>query len=106
MTRNEYSSQNEDWYPSARVAQSLRRKWATPIVYVLLVEESLSFNSLNREVGVDPNTLSQTLEHLKEEGFISRVNNESGIEYELTESGRSLEPVIESMEEFYNQYEL
>jgi DNA-binding HxlR family transcriptional regulator len=75
-------------------------KWTLAIVWRLF-DGKLRFNELQRLLdGVTAKILAQQLRELEDDGIVSRrVYPEvpPRVEYELTETGRSLEPVLDSM---------
>jgi DNA-binding HxlR family transcriptional regulator len=79
------------------------RKWHPVIIHRLLQHDALRFNELSNEVGAITNKmLSQSLDDLEEKGLVDReIVSEKpvAVEYSLTERGRSLQPVIDSLEE-------
>jgi DNA-binding HxlR family transcriptional regulator len=82
----------------------LGRKWHLRIVYHLLENESLGFSQLKESVAdISSKMLSESLSSLEEHGLVDRqIVNEQPVrvEYSLTESGRALEPTIESLIEW------
>lgn len=84
--------------PVAMAAEILCTRW-TVVVLRELIAGSSRFNDLRRGVPrMSPALLSQRLKNLEQAGVISRVKtSESGVfEYQLTRSGRDLQPIIES----------
>lgn len=90
----------ENVCPVARTAAIISGKWT------LLIIRDLSsgvkrFNQLERSLhGISPKTLSERLRSLEEEGIISRqtfAEVPPRVEYSLTEKGRDLVILIESM---------
>lgn len=79
-------------------------KWHPVIIHRLLSHDSLRFNELQTEVGgVTNKVLSESLDDLEEKGLVDRtVSDEKPvrIEYSLTEVGRTLEPVMEAIDEW------
>ena len=84
------------------------KKWHPVIVHRLLQHDALRFNELGNEVGAITNKmLSQSLEGLEKEDLVDReIVSEKpvAVEYSLTERGRSLQPVIDSLEEWGKTY--
>ena len=75
-------------------------KWKLAIVWRLF-DGKLRFNELQRLLdGVSAKVLAQHLRELEQDGIVSRrlfPEIPPRVEYELTETGRSLEPVLDSM---------
>lgn len=84
-------------------------KWKILIIEVLLSEKK-RFNELKRCVsGISAKVLTDSLRKLEEEGFITRnviLEIPVKVEYELTNYGKSLTPVLNALNEWreMNQY--
>lgn len=82
-------------------------KWKMPIIGTLLWGKK-RFKEIEREIPkITPRMLSQELKDLEANGIISRsVYNTTPVtvEYELTESGKQLQHVVESMLEWGLQH--
>jgi DNA-binding HxlR family transcriptional regulator len=89
-------------------AAILGRKWHPAIVYHLLENDRLRFSELNDNLHtVSDKVLSESLEDLEEKGLVDRVVTQErpvNVFYELTDHGRSLEPVISEMVRWGEQY--
>lgn len=89
-------------------AAVLGRKWHPAIVYHLLDDEPLRFSELeDRLHTVSGKVLSESLEDLDQKGLVERSVVEDRpvkVEYELTEYGESLCPVIDEMVSWGEQY--
>lgn len=82
-----------------RATRILGRPWVGLIVHQLLLGAH-RFNQLEHEIKISGRVLSLRLKELEAEGIVKRtVYPESPvrIEYELTEMGRSLLPVVDSI---------
>jgi len=86
--------------PIARTAEIISGKW-TLLIIRDLASDVKRFNQLERSLhGISPKTLSERLRSLEEEGIIVRqtfAEVPPRVEYSLTEKGRDLVNVIESM---------
>ena len=84
-------------------AEIIGAKWTALIVHDLS-EGPRRFSELERACpGISPRTLSERLHKLEEEGVVRRQSypeTPPRVEYELTEKGASLLPIIEAMREF------
>ncbi len=63
-------------------------------------EESVRFNRLKREIGLTATTLSRRLEELNNQGLVDRevfAEVPARVEYKLSEKGRTLGPILESV---------
>jgi DNA-binding HxlR family transcriptional regulator len=86
----------------------LGRKWHPVVVYVLLVHGRLRFTELkNRIAGLSGKVLADALDDLEASSLVERhVADDvpATVEYSLTPAGRSLQPVFESLDEWYGAY--
>ena len=90
----------DEFCPVTATARIIGRKWTLLIIYHLL-ERPRRFCELQALLGgVNPTTLSQRLKMLERAGLLRRHERPTvppWVEYELTEKGEALRPVIESM---------
>ncbi|MEM1327247.1 MAG: helix-turn-helix domain-containing protein [Bacteroidota bacterium] len=82
-------------------------KWKTVILFHLMENEKLRYNELRKKMDtVTERTLSLQLKQLKEDGIISRKVYASKpplkVEYALTKTGKSLIPLLRSIEDWGN----
>jgi DNA-binding HxlR family transcriptional regulator len=77
------------------------RKWQPIIVYHLLEDGPMGFSALKDRVDdISSKMLSESLDDLEAAGLVDRrllSDKPVRVEYELTEDGRSLEPLITEM---------
>jgi len=89
--------------PIARTADIISGKW-TLLIIRDLASGVKRFNQLERSLhGISPKTLSERLRSLEEEGVLIRETFAAvppRVEYSLTEKGRDLVDVIESMRSY------
>ena len=89
--------------PVCRTADIVCGKW-TLLVIRDLADGRSRFCELERSLrGISPRTLSLRLRALEEEGILARQTFPEvppRVEYALTEKGRALVPIIESMREY------
>jgi DNA-binding HxlR family transcriptional regulator len=89
--------------PIARTAEIISGKW-TLLIIRDLASGVKRFNQLERSLhGISPKTLSERLRSLEEEGIITRqtfAEVPPRVEYSLTEKGRDLVHVVESMRKY------
>ena len=84
----------------ACTADIIGSKWTAIIVHDLS-EGSRRFSELERSCpGISPRTLSERLRALEQEGILRRQSWPRRVEYELTEKGQALLPIIEEMRRF------
>lgn len=85
--------------PIRRIASILGRKWTLELIFYL--RQRRRFCELQEAVGgVNPATLSQRLKTLEQAGLIRRRAISAGplhVEYDLTEKGRGLTPVLDAL---------
>ncbi len=81
----------------------LGAKWTALIVHDLS-EGPRRFSDLERALpGISPRTLSERLRALEQEGIVARrsyAESPPRVEYELTDKGQALLPIIEAMRRF------
>lgn len=82
-------------------------KWKTVILFHLMEHEKLRYNELRKKMStVTERTLSLQLKQLKEDGIINRNVYTSKpplkVEYSLTETGKTLVPLLKSIEDWGN----
>ena len=87
----------------AACAEIIGAKWTALLVHDLS-EGPRRFSELERACpGISPRTLSERLHKLEEEGIVLRRSypeTPPRVEYELTEKGAALLPIIAAMREF------
>ena len=87
--------------PAQGLLKLLSGKWK-PEIFRLAVEAPLRFNSLLRQIqGSNKQTLSLALKELEEVGLLEKIvirQKPLHIEYNLTQRGKSLVPVLKQLE--------
>jgi DNA-binding HxlR family transcriptional regulator len=87
--------------PAQGLLKLLSGKWK-PEIFRLAVEAPLRFSNLLRQIqGSNKQTLSVALRELEEVGLLEKVvikQKPLHIEYNLTEKGKSLVPVLKQLE--------
>jgi DNA-binding HxlR family transcriptional regulator len=87
----------------AATAEIIATKW-TPLIVHDLSEGPRRFMELEHSCpGISPRTLSERLDMLERQGAIMRRSYPESpprVEYELTEKGRALLPIIREMRKF------
>ena len=93
--------------PVCRTADIVCGKW-TLLVIRDLAESRARFCELERSLkGISPRTLSLRLRALEEEGVVMRETFSEvppRVEYALTDKGRALVPIIESMRSYGTEW--
>ena len=87
----------------ACTAEIIGSKWTAIIVHDLS-EGARRFSELERACpGISPRTLSERLDMLERQGIVARQSfpeSPPRVEYELTQKGKALLPIIHAMSEF------
>jgi len=93
----------------AACAEIIGAKWTALLVHDLS-EGPRRFSQLERScLGISPRTLSERLRALEDEGIVERHSYQESpprVEYELTDKGQSLLPIIDAMREFGHDWGL
>jgi len=82
-------------------------KWTPQLLRFFINEESVRFCQIQDLVeGINPRTLSARLDHLENEGIITKnaTTSDSRCEYRLTTKGRDLMPILKNMQAWSDQY--
>ena len=82
-------------------------KWTPQLLRFFINEETVRFCQIQDLVGgINPRTLSARLDHLEEEGIITKLHHgsTSRCEYTLTSKGKDLLPVLRTMETWSQKY--
>src|SRR5215216_3912591 len=91
----------------AACAEIIGAKWTALLVHDLS-EGPRRFSELEHSCpGISPRTLSERLRALEESGIVTRRSfqeSPSRVEYDLTEKGRALLPIIEGMRTFGREW--
>lgn len=85
----------------------LGNKWTPQLLRYFLNEDSVRFCQIQDLVGgINPRTLCARLDQLEQQGIIVKQPAASGSrsEYTLTDKGRDLLPVLQSMEDWSSKY--
>lgn len=100
MTTKKVQEENETC-PAQGLLKMLSGKWK-PEIFRLAVDAPLRFSSLLRQItGSNKQTLSVALKELEEIGLLQKVvikEKPLHIEYNLTETGKSLIPIFQQLE--------
>lgn len=95
--------------PVETCVQLIGSKWRLLIMRDLLMNESMRFGQLQRSVGkVSQKVLTSNLRDMEESGLVvRRVYPEvpPRVEYSLTETGKSLKPIIDAMWDWGTEYQ-
>ena len=96
------SPQNARYNCSIDAAMSvIEGRWKGTIICMLAKDGTLRFSALQRKIGeITSRILSKQLKELESDGMVQRTVVPDGkvkVEYSLTEKGRSILPVLESL---------
>ncbi|MGX7150093.1 winged helix-turn-helix transcriptional regulator [Enterococcus ureasiticus] len=90
--------------------QLISGKWKSVFLYHLIFEGAYRYSELQRFVpGITKRMLSLQLKDLETDGLISRIvlqEKPIAVSYSVTDYGRTLAPVIESMYDWGNSFNL
>ncbi len=93
--------------PVATTLQLLNSKWKVYILQRLLVKPC-RFNEIKNSIaGISQNALTENLRQMEEDGIILRQDNGTfprRVEYSLSELGKMMLPIIQSLHEFGTKY--
>ena len=88
----------------AACAEIIGAKWTALLVHDLS-EGPRRFSELERSCpGISPRTLSERLRVLEQEGVIARTSARRRVDYELTDKGGALLPIIDAMRRFGHEW--
>src|SRR5438067_13623313 len=91
----------------AATAEIIGAKWTALLVHDLS-EGPRRFSQLEHScAGISPRTLSERLRALEDEGIVERRSYPESpprVEYELTQKGEALLPIIDAMREFGHEW--
>lgn len=94
-----YNNANE--CPITIFMDKIGGKWKPVIVWLLIKNGTMRFNELDKAIsGITQKMLSQQLKSLEEENIISRISYPvipPKVEYSLTEKGKTLSELLESI---------
>ena len=90
--------------PVRNVVARFGNKWALLVILVLSENEPIRYNELGRKIpDISSRVLSNTLRILEADGLVNRRFYQEvppSVEYSLTETGRSLVPIIIKLTEW------
>lgn len=99
---------DERWCPITVMATLIGKKWHPVVLHCLLVNQPCGFSELRDHVdGISGKVLSELLADLEENRLVERevINDRPfRVHYMLTNAGKALEPVLETMREWGKEY--
>jgi DNA-binding HxlR family transcriptional regulator len=94
--------------PIARTLDIIGERWTILILRDLFLNKTRRFQDfIESLVGIAPNTLSERLKTLEEQGIIGRHLYEEHpprLEYALTDKGKTLGPIVKSLREWGSRH--
>lgn len=102
----EQRTSNRPSCPAEITLEFLGGKWRPMIIYWLL-EGPMRFNELQRRLGaITHRTLAKTLKEMEADDLV--IRHDYGeipprVDYALTPQGRSLEPILQAMEDWAHE---
>ena len=103
-----YMQKNTIRCPINNTFQIIGKKFTVLILRNMIYLNQIRFNKLLNSIeGINAKTLSIRLKEMEKDGLIRRkIYNESPIriEYEMTEKGMALEPILQQMSAFSMKY--
>jgi DNA-binding HxlR family transcriptional regulator len=94
--------------PVAKTLDLIGERWTILILRDLLLKGPRRFQDLQESLaGVAPNTLSTRLKAMESQGLITRrlySEHPPRLEYQLTERGKSLGPILGAMRDWGRRY--
>jgi DNA-binding HxlR family transcriptional regulator len=94
--------------PVARALDIIGERWTILILRDLFLNKTRRFQDfIESLVGIAPNTLSERLKTLEEQGIIARHLYEEHpprLEYALTDKGKTLGPIVKSLREWGSRH--
>ena len=104
MRRKEQLNSIIEICPVRNVVARFGNKWALLVILVLSENEPIRYNELGRKIpDISSRVLSNTLRILEADGLVNRRFYQEvppRVEYSLTETGRSLVPIIIKLTEW------
>ena len=104
MRRKEQLNSIIEICPVRNVVARFGNKWALLVILVLSEDEPIRYNELGRKIpDISSRVLSNTLRILEADGLVDRHFYQEvppRVEYSLTETGRSLVPIIIKLTEW------
>ena len=104
MRRKEQLNSIIEICPVRNVVARFGNKWALLVILVLSENEPIRFNDLGRKIpDISCRVLSSTLQILVADGLVARKYYQEvppRVEYSLTDTGRSLVPIILKLTEW------
>ena len=85
----------------------ISKKYTLDVLRVIMQNDVARFNTIVKEIGGSPKTITDRLKELCKEGILKRKSYPEippHVEYSLTKKGKDLEPVMEKIMEWSNKW--
>ncbi len=93
--------------PIRNIVARFGNKWALLVIFILSENENLRFNQLGKMIpDISSKVLANTLQNLEADNLVKRTvfpEVPIRVEYTLTDTGRSLVPIIQSLTDWAQQ---
>lgn len=93
--------------PIRNIVARFGNKWALLVIFILCENENLRFNQLGKMIpDISSKVLANTLQNLEADNLVKRTvfpEVPIRVEYTLTDTGRSLVPIIQSLTDWAQQ---
>ena len=87
--------------PIRNIVSRFSGKWSMLILCILAENQAIRFNTIGKAIpDISPKMLTETLKNLETDGLVKRkvyAEVPPRVEYSLTELGKSLKPILDSM---------
>lgn len=107
MAKKEEKNSIIEICPIRNVVARFGNKWALLVILILNENAAIRFNQLGKQIpDISTKVLSNTLHILEADGLVKRTvfpEVPIRVEYELTETGKTLVPIILSLTEWANK---
>lgn len=106
QTERSHEDENPNACSVIEAVNEIGSEWRLIVLHDLVDAEEKRFNELKRSTGASSRTLSRVLDDLQEAGLVDRRVEDKPIAsyYSLTESGASLCPVFNELENWAEEY--
>lgn len=106
QTENTYEDKNPNACSVVEAVNEIGSEWRLIILHDLVEAEEKRFNELKRSTGASSRTLSRVLDDLEDAELVNRRVEEKPIAafYSLTDSGMSLCPVFNELENWADEW--
>jgi DNA-binding HxlR family transcriptional regulator len=93
--------------PYRKILSMISRKYTLDVLRVIMQNDVARFNTIVKEIGGSPKTITDRLKELCKAGILKRESYPEippHVEYSLTKKGKDLEPVMEKIMEWSDKW--